>query len=102
METGTELRSYDVTSSYTVVKFYNDEKGVILSGHSGFEAMDLLTEETAYKDEYIVGMYGTHMDILANETKVVHAGHDKISVFDINGKDVVSIFYLCKQKASIG
>lgn len=91
METGTELRSYDLAGSYSMVRFYNDEKGVILTGYSRLEAMDLETEEVAYLDEYIIGMYGTHMDIIANGTKIVHAGNEKISVFDIDGKDVVSL-----------
>ena len=91
MKTGTELRSYDTSAMYTVVRFYNNEKGVLLSGSSGFIAMDLDTEEIAYQDEYIIGMYGTHMDILANESKAVHAGSETISVFTINGKNIVSL-----------
>ena len=91
MDSGEEIRSYDVSSSYTVARFYNDEKGVILAGFTGFVAMDLETEEIAYQEEYLVGMYGTCMDILANGTRIVHASNDKISVFEINGKDVVSM-----------
>ena len=90
MVAGTEVRSYKTSGMYTVVRFYNNEQGVIMSGFSGLIAMDLETEEVAFIDEYIVGMYGTNMDILANETKIVHAGSTNVSVFDINGKDVVS------------
>ena len=90
MKNGNEIRSYKTSNSYSLVRFYNNECGVILSGFTGLMAMDLETEEVVYNDEYIVGMYGTNMDILANGTKIIHAGGDKISLLDINGKDVVS------------
>ena len=93
LENGTELRSYEVPNSFTVARFYNDDKGVILAGFSGFLAMDLETEEIAYHDEYLVGQYGTCMDIGAYGTTVVHAGASTISVFEVNGKDVVSGIY---------
>ena len=90
MKTGTEIRTYQTSAMYSVVRFYNNEKGVVLSGFSGLLAMDLETEEIAYNDQYIVGMYGTSMDILAQETRIVHAGVNKVSVFEVDGKDVVS------------
>ena len=90
MKSGTEIRSYKISNMYSVARFYDNERGVILSGFSGLMAMDLETEAVAYDNKFIVGMYGTNMDILANGTKIVHAGVNKISVFDIIEKDVVS------------
>ena len=54
--------------------------------------MDLESEEIVFEDEYLIGQYGTCLDVIANGTKIVHAGSEKISVFDIIGKIVVSNF----------
>ena len=90
MKTGTEVRSYKASDMDKMARFYNNDCGVILAGFSGLMAMDLETEEVAYDNKLLIGMYGTNMDILANGTKLVHAGLKNVSVFDINGKDIVS------------
>ncbi len=77
-----------------MIKFYNDDNGVIMAGFSGLTAMDLESEEILFNDEYIIGQFGNCMDLIANGTKVVHAGSEKISVFDVDGSDVVSAIQL--------
>ena len=90
MKTGTEVRSYKTSNKFREARFYNNDRGVVLAGFMALMAMDLETEEVAYNYKSLIGVSGTIMDILANGTKLVHAGVLNVSVFDINGKDIVS------------
>ena len=93
LEEGTEIRSYDITEGFGVARFYNNEKCVLLAGdNSTFAAMDLHTEEIIFQDDEIWGVSGTCMDLIADGKKVVHATAEKISLFDVDGSDIVSIY----------
>ena len=66
---------------------------MLLAGdNSTFVAMDLHTEEIIFQDDEIWGVSGTCMDLIADGKKVVHATAEKISVFDVDGRDIVSIY----------
>ena len=65
---------------------------MLLAGdNSTFVAMDLDTEEIIFQDDEIWGVSGTCMDLIADGKKVVHATEAKISVFDVDGRNIVSI-----------
>lgn len=91
MTTGLEIRTYELELQFSVLKLYNDEKCIVMSGFTNLVAMDLDSEEMIYQGDYLLGQYGTCMDLIAGGTKVVHSGKDKISVFDAVGRDVVRI-----------
>eukprot|EP00794_Sanderia_malayensis_P011746 gene11746-12966_t len=87
LTTGEELRTYDFEGYYTTMKLFNNESCVVMSGLTGLAALDLETEKILLNDK-LVGQYGTCMDLIANETKIVHAGRTQISVYDVKGKEI--------------
>ena len=80
-------------SSYSDVRFYNDDNCVIVAGSYDMFAMDVNTEEIVYKEENVEGLYGKCIDIMDDGKTLLHIGGEKIRVYRLDGQNIVSIHF---------
>ena len=90
MTIGEEIQSYDMDTDYSIVRCYHDDKYVVVAGSLGMFALEVDSGDIFFTDENITGTYGKCMDVIADGRKIVHLGREKVTVFDVNGKDIVS------------
>ena len=89
-DSGEEIQSYNMESSYSDVRFYNDDNCVIVAGHYSMFALDVNTEEIVYEED-VEGLYGKCIDIMDDGKTLLHIGGEKIRVYRIDGQNIVSI-----------
>jgi len=87
-DSGEEIQSYNMESSYSDVRFYNDDNCVIVAGSYDMFAMDVNTEEIVYKEENVEGLYGKCIDIMDDGKTLLHIGGEKIRVYRLDGQNI--------------